>query len=271
MNKFLVAILIFATITESRRVMPWICLEKCGRNVTEEIENTKQLAEAGVITGLSFEAYDVVWGGNLKEVGYTRVGETFSKYGIELIPMITTRNITIIRQLFENQNSFFDQVLTAANNYEVKLTGFNVDFEPENGDPPTADDAAKFAEFLTNFANKLHEGGYILTVDIASWSDFWDFDLLGKTTVDRTITMDTYCGKYETFLQRLDKVLAAVPLEHLGIGLMTTNPNNDQYLTDAELTERFASIKEHNINEVDLWSVPLPDNFIPYLKDFLSQ
>jgi hypothetical protein len=44
-----------------------------------------------------------------------------------------------------------------------------------------------------------------LTVDVAGWSDLWNFTLLAKSGCDRVITMSTYTGtqpSWEAALQQ---------------------------------------------------------------------
>ncbi len=49
------------------------------------------------------------------------------------------------------------------------FTGFNVDWEPTaDNDPPTAEDARKYAQFLSTFADALHSIGKVLTVKLHS-------------------------------------------------------------------------------------------------------
>jgi hypothetical protein len=67
------------------------------------------------------------------------------------------------------------------------LTGFNVDWEPTGS--ATADDAKSYAEFLTYFSDKLHAAGIKVTADVAGWNPIWDFNLLGKTSVDRLLSV----------------------------------------------------------------------------------
>ena len=61
-------------------------------------------------------------------------------------------------------------------------------------------DAAAYVSFLSVFATELHGAGFRVSVDVASWSPFWDFDAIAaKTAVDTLITMDTYTSNFTRF------------------------------------------------------------------------
>jgi hypothetical protein len=45
---------------QPRRVMPWMCLERCGFNTTQIVEQLKQLNEhRNVITAVAFEMFNL--------------------------------------------------------------------------------------------------------------------------------------------------------------------------------------------------------------------
>jgi len=54
----------------------------------------------------------------------------------------------------------------------------------------------------------------------------------------------------------------------LGIGLETVNTVNNQPYTDGELQQRFVLIMGKNVQEVDIWDMPIPDNWWPFLDRF---
>jgi hypothetical protein len=105
------------------------------------------------------------------------------------------------------------------------FSGYNVDWEPASG-VPTADDAKRYAHFLTEFAEvrlrcicalgahaqahpecvwscactcavcswffivqALHAAGKELTVDFAGWSTIWDYESLNASKADRLLCM----------------------------------------------------------------------------------
>lgn len=98
-------------------------------------------------------------------------------------------------------------------------SGYNLDFEPcqEVVAPPftppsvancqhsphvcfqvrdcTTEDATAYAAFLNHAAASLHSapgGPYTLSVDVASWSVFWDWDAIAATDIDRVMVMVTH-------------------------------------------------------------------------------
>jgi hypothetical protein len=56
-------------------------------------------------------------------------------------------------------------------------TGVNLDLEPcqTPHNDCSAEDGNAYALFLSTFADALHAHGFTVTVDIASWSPFWNF------------------------------------------------------------------------------------------------
>lgn len=59
----------------------------------------------------------------------------------------------------------------------------------------TTEDATAYAAFLNHAAASLHSapgGPYTLSVDVASWSVFWDWDAIAATDIDRVMVMVTH-------------------------------------------------------------------------------
>lgn len=93
------------------------------------------------------------------------------------------------------------------------LTGVNVDFEPSVGG--NHQDAIDYANFMNLFANSLHEEGYLLTMDVATWNPVWDWSLLNSTSVDRIMIMSTYTGNWTIFQKDLNLALQQISLDKL--------------------------------------------------------
>ena len=195
---------------------------------------------------------------------FSDVQETIERDRLETWPMITTANLGYLRELFENMDGFISDAVSEA--VSKGFTGYNIDFEPT--DKATRQDAENYAVFLDRFADALHQHDVLLSVDIASWNEFWDFQRIANTSVDRVITMDTYAGGFETFKMRLEKAVSLIGVDKLGVGIMRVNPNTRQPLTDKELTDRFELMKKHGIQELDIWDMPIPQNYVPFLKQF---
>ena len=67
----------------------------------------------------------------------------------------------------------------------------------------------------------LLQAGMTLSVDMATWSDLWNMTLLGESTVTSVMTMQTYAGTYDEFVERVDAALEVIPSRQLAVGLCT--------------------------------------------------
>jgi hypothetical protein len=78
-------------------------------------------------------------------------------------------------------------------------------------------------------------------------------------------------GRFDLFEKALVQAVQEIDIQKLGIGLETVNDdNNNQPFTNQELQERFDLIKQNDIQEVDIWDMPIPQSFWPYLHDFIN-
>jgi len=253
----------FAEAAPKRGVMPWMCLERCGEKIDDDLAG---IIKAGptVFPAVSIEAYDLDYGASIKDCGYSRVGPKLVENGIYVHPMITTANINKLRDLWKNPKGFIEQAMAVARNNSKWITGFNIDFEPENGDPPTHDDAVNFANFVDLFAKALHAEGFYLTVDIADWCTLMEDALLSKTDADRFITMSTYSVKLQRFAEIVKNKAAAYGTK-AGIGLSTS------YGWSADdVKQRLDLVKQASIDTFAIWQAPVPTDWDPYLQDFVS-
>jgi len=252
------------TEAKQRYTCPWMCLERCHENVETDLAEILRLGPS-VYNFVSIEAYDLDWGANIKDCGYSRVGPQLVNAGIKVMPMITTANIGKLRDLWKDVDGFINQTMQVALSNKDWITGFNVDFEPEGGEAPTYDDAVKYADFLDRLAKALHGEGFILTVDIANWSNLWQDDLLAKTAVDRFITMQTYTLNLDDFKYIVKYRLAHYGTSKFGVGLYTGNG-----FSAADIKARVDFVLECDIDTIAIWDTPIPADWAPYMKDFLS-
>jgi spore germination protein YaaH len=260
MKAFHLAIVLACIVVSfaKKDVLVWMGLERTHEDIRKCLDMIR--AHKDIITKVSFEKYDLGWNSTLTLNNFTDVYPEIKSMGMETYPMITTVNIQKISQVTTNPKSFIDAAVATALKYDY--TGFDIDFEPE---VKTGELAKPYAEFLTQFANALHAHGKKLSVDIASWTPFWSFEELAKTTVDRIHTMDTYATKLDTFKTRLEKALSYFKLHQLGVGLDWIDPN----FTEEEVKARFDLIKQHNIEELALWEMPPRNEFYwKYVTDF---
>lgn len=264
-----------AAAQTQKTVMPWMGLERTGEDIGPDLQEL--VANPSLFSAVSFECYDLSANGTLLRNSVSTVNPILMAAGIQTFPMVSTYsdkpphrpNTTVehLRLLFRNPKPFMDAALQQA--LSLGYAGFNIDFEPENC-VATAQDAADYVDFLNHFADALHAAGKALTVDIASWSPLWDFSLLGKSRVDRLMLMDTYAGNNTVWRNALQKALASIPASQLGIGLITINPNTNLPFSDSDLQLRFNAIQKSGVQAIGIWDAPVPKNWFPYLKAFVS-
>jgi len=256
-----------------KNVMPWMCLERCGASSIDIYHHLQQIADhLDVINSVSFEKYNLGANSKLIVNNLTDVLPALQNLGVATFPMISSypypkEFIEWCRQVFDNPTPFIQTCIEEAQKYGY--SGYNVDFEPTIGIQDG--DGKRYAQFLDKFAKALHSVGRILTIDIATWTAFWDLDALSQTSVDRIISMSTYTGNMTIweikFLEGVKKFGG-----RFGVGLETVNPNTGQPLSNDELKFRFDHISKFKtvIQEIDIWNSPLYDNMFPFLQKFVS-
>jgi len=267
-NKFVVGVAVLALCVcaceaAKRGVMPWMCLERCGENIDADLAEVLRLGPS-VFPSVSIEAYDLDFGATIKDCGYSRVGPQLTNAGIMVQPMITTANIKKLRDLWEDPQGFVNKAMDVARKNKAWISGFNIDFEPEGGEDPTHEDAVNFANFLDMFGKALHAEGFHLTVDIANWSPLFEDNILAKVDVDRFITMSTYSVGIERF-EEIVKDKAAAYGSKAGIGISTS-----YHFTGEDIKARLDIVRKANIDTFAIWQVPVPSDWITYLKSFVS-
>jgi len=258
--------------SQIKNVMPWMCLERCGASPIDIYHHLQQIADhLDVINSVSFEKYNLGPNSQLVVNNLTDVLPALQALGVATFPMISSfpypkEFIDWCRQVFNNPDPFIQACIADAKKYGY--SGYNVDFEPTTGIQDG--DGKRYAQFLDKFARALHAAGKILTVDVATWTSFWDLDALSQTSIDRIISMSTYTGNltiWETkFIEGVTKFGG-----RFGVGLETVNPNTDLPLSVSELKFRFDRINSYRtvIQEVDIWKSPLYDNIFPFLQSFV--
>jgi len=266
----------------SNRVMPWMCLEKCGSNSTDIKTQLKTIAQhQKQLTGVSFECYELGPDSIFKFENLTNVGSFLKEIGLETFPMISScimysngsgcyypdQFLSWLRQLFANPQPFIQSAVNEIMN--TGYSGYNVDFEPT--EDATEEDAINFAEFLTTFAVSLHKVDKLLTVDIASWNLFWNWTLISNSEVDRIFLMNTYTGNFTWFKYYFERAVSEISISKLGIGFESINPDTNQPFSNDELQQRFELLTcNGNIEEIDIWDIPIPDNFYPFIDEFID-
>lgn len=95
-----VGVLVFACFDVGhagrRRVMPWLCLERCNASAVQS--DLAQVREhASVLTAVSYEAFNLGPDAGFVDNGFTRANTSLRDLGLELYPMITSANIEYMR------------------------------------------------------------------------------------------------------------------------------------------------------------------------------
>jgi len=267
---FVLWLSLICVVWGKNRVMPQMCLERCNFNSSEiqsELQTIKQYSS--VLSGVSYELFNLGPDSELITNNFTQVTQPIKDMNLETYAMISSypypnEFIDWMRQLFNNSEPFIQQCIKKAT--ELGFTGFTVDFEPTvNG---TSQHATDYANFSNLFARRLHENNIKVLVCVATWNPLWDWAKIGATAVDRILVMSTYAGNQDTWLKYLQEALKVIPLEKIGVGLETIDSETKQPLTDAELAFRFNNLQQNHLNEVDIWDMPLKDNWWPFLTNF---
>jgi len=238
--------------------MPWMCLNFCGENIKGDLQSIGEHKEA--LTGISWEDYEIGPNGLMERENLTSVNQKIREFSLQNFPMISSGSLEQVRQLLDVSDAFISDAVSKS--VAFGYFGYNIDFEPN--DTATNEDAQNYANFLTDFADALHSVGKQLTVDIADWNPFWNFSLLAQTTVDRLITMDTYDSNYTNYVLLLEQEVQIFGVDKLGIGFDCSDYNQ----TTEELQNRFNILAEYNIQEIDIWVMPIPDFWWPFIEKF---
>jgi hypothetical protein len=261
-----------ATLGSSRFVMPWMCLEDCGQNATNIAAQLQQFKDWGVFTDVSFEDWTLGPNMTLIKGKRTRVSPELAAMGLGRQAMVVGVNLSDMRAVFEAPGAFIDAVTTLVVS-EENLTAINLDWEPGQGTGPnpTPADGAAYAAFLNVFADAMHHIGMKVSVDIATWTPFWNYALLGATRVDQLCDMETYNANFTFFEQQVAFAQTHISPEQLVVGLMTTHdsgPKQGLPFSTAELAERFEFLANRSVHQIAMWDSPLQDNWLQFLRAF---
>jgi hypothetical protein len=256
---------------KENRIMTWLCLEFCGdssENITSQLLQINNHKE--IISAVSFERYTLGSNSTLYDNHLTIVSPQIVEMGLEAWPLISSfphpdEFIDWMRQVFINPQPFIKTCIEQAKLY--KYTGYNLDWEPTAGCEDQ--DAIDYANFIDTFAIELHAHDLLLTVDIASWSNIWNYTAISQTNVDRAISMGTYTSNDDSFISQLDMLYDSFG-SRSGIGLETVNASNEEELLPLnEVKFRFDSITAKKIAEVDLWRSPVPDGWWEIISKYV--
>ena len=269
---FVIFSLIFSLIlvtSSANRTMVWMCLELCGSNSIEislQLEQIQQNSDS--LTAVAFEIYGLGENSTLTYNNVTIVSPQIVSFGLEAWAQLSSypyppQFLHWMKEVFNNPQPFINSCIEQAQKYQY--TGFNLDWEPTTF--ATTRDAEEYANFITTFANALHEKELKLSVDFSSWSPLWNFTLLAETTADRLIDMSTYTSSDSSFLNQLENAVELIGIEKLGVGLETIDYYGG-YMSEEDIQWRIEQIENYGCTEIDVWDAPLPPFWWSLLKDF---
>lgn len=101
----------------SRRVMPWMCLERCNGTSQSIASDLKQIEKhKHHLSGVAFELFNLGPNSTLVVNSFTNVGPVIASFGLETFGMISSfpyppQFIDWMRQLFSNPQPFIQSVL----------------------------------------------------------------------------------------------------------------------------------------------------------------
>lgn len=169
-----------------------------------------------------------------------------------------------MRYTFSNPDPFIESCILEAQKFNY--TGFNLDWEPT--DAVNEGDDAAYAAFIDYFADRLHEKGLKLSVDVATWSPIWNYDLLSRTKADYVISMGTYTSNDASFSKQLKLVVDNFGTR-AGVGLESVNASTELRIPLNEVQWRMDEIRNSGAREIDIWRMPVPPLWWPMLEKFV--
>ena len=216
---------VFIVIAAKRRTMTWLCLEFCD-NSTVIDKYMEDLSEhASLMTAVSFERYQLGPDATLVTANVSNVIQSLHDMGIqETWAMLSSfphppEFMDWMREAFANVDYFTEQCVTEALKYNY--TGYNLDWEPTDG--VEEGDSEAYAKFIDSFAVGLHKHNIKLQVDVAGWSDIWDYGAINNTHVDYIISMSTYTSNDDSYTNEINNMMNNIDINRIGIGIEMVN------------------------------------------------
>ena len=205
-----IIISVFLCQFEAKKLMGWLCLDICDSKEVTTLNLEQIFHHKTVLSAISFEKYTLGPNSTLSTFNFSEVASTIQSFGLESWPMLTSwphppEFMEYMRQVFQNPKPFFDSCISEAQKYGY--SGYNLDFEPTTDDV-TIEDGNNYAAFIDNFATILHENGFKLQVDVATWTNIWNYTAINLTSVDYVITMGTYASTRTSFSKEVHLKIA---------------------------------------------------------------
>lgn len=253
--------------------MTWLCLEFCDNSTVIDKYMEDLSKHSSLMTAVSFERYQLGPNATLVTANVSDVVDSLHQMGIqETWAMLSSyphppEFIDWMRDAFENVDYFTEQCVNEALKYNY--TGYNLDWEPTEG--VVAGDSAAYTQFIDDFAIGLHKHNIKLQVDVAGWSDIWDYSGINSTHADYIISMSSYTSNDNSFANEIDHLIDTVDINRIGVGVEMVNASTGDRMPISEVKFRFDSIIHANINEIDIWRFPVPPLWWPLIDSFLNE
>jgi len=186
--------------------------------------------------------------------------------GYDLMPLIfEDRSVIgglfpILRKFWANPTQFFKTAVKLA--LDHNLTGFNVDFETV--EVPTREDNFALGMFLDSFAGVMQSMGLELSMDINNEFRIFNHTMLASSALNRFILMDGYDPGLPFWIAGLSTGLTYYPPSRLGMGFLYCGYNS----TELKLRLQMASLL--GINEVDIWTLTIPKDWVDSFQMYLE-
>lgn len=169
---------------------------------------------------------------------------------------------------------------------ELGIDGFSLDDEFNCAPRATLTDFESWITFHNGLARGLEEHGITFTSAIQAVFAIQDgvpdndpcqrapsdyefeprvSDLLATATLQKWLVMDTYYFTTGRFLGALDWHVRNIPLDTLAIGMM-----NRADLTENDLSARFYAIEKSGVDWINIFLLPIADEFLPFLQRWKS-
>ena len=269
---YLVSLLTWNAVV-ANRAMVWLCLEFCGDSEELTTRNLNEISDhRQSLSAVSFEKYTLGPNSTLVDNELTVVSPQIIDMGFEAWPLLSSyphppEFIDWMRTVFKYPTPFIESCISEAKLYNY--TGYNLDWEPT--DEVTEQDGNDYAVFINTFADALHYANIKLTADIATWSPIWNYTAIESTSVDMAISMGTYTSTDSSFTSQLSTLVDTFGPGRSGVGLETVNASTNARIPIDEVSWRFQQIKASGAVEVDIWRMPVPPLWWPFIADFMSQ
>jgi len=186
--------------------------------------------------------------------------------GFDLMPLIYDDRSQIgglyplLRKLWANPTRFFTSAIKLAKEYNLR--GFNVDFETQ--EDPTPQDNFALGMFLDSFAALMQSMGLELSMDVNNEFPIFNHTMLANSALNRLILMDTYDPGLPFWVQAVKGGLDFYPPTRIGMGFLYCGYNS------TELLLRLKTASLLGINEVDIWALPLPPDWLAGFAKYLA-